>query len=123
MQWEAWFTIAVAITMVAATARGTVAPDGPLILAALAIALASMVSGKQHDGHPLLPGIDDVAALLGSPILWSVAALFVVAKGLAETGAADRMASPILGNGATDSEGAKAPASPLLRAPTVPAPS
>jgi len=116
MPWEAWFTLVVAISMVAVMSRGVVAPDGPLILAALAIALASMVSGKQHDGHPLLPGIDDVAALLGSPILWSVAALFVVAKALAETGAADRLAGPILGTGAAGDEGAKKSVSPLLRA-------
>jgi di/tricarboxylate transporter len=116
MPWEAWFTLILAVATVATMARSSVAPDGPLVLSALAIAVASIVSGRQHGGHALLPNIEDVAVLLGSPILWSVAALFVVAKGLGETGAADRLAGPILGSGTPHGEVGKRTASPLLRA-------
>lgn len=116
MPWEAWFTVVVALATVTAMARSAMAPDGALVLAASALALGSVVSGLHHGGRSLLPGIDSIAGLFGSPILWSVAALFVVAKALGETGAADRLAGPILGRAAAGSRTGRPARAALLRA-------
>ena len=116
MPWEAWFTLILVVATVTAMARNSVAPDGALVLSALVIALASVASGMQHGGHSLLPSIDRIAGLFGSPILWSVAALFVVAKGLGETGAADLLAGRILGTETGDARTGTPGRTALLRA-------
>ena len=106
MPWEAWFVLILAVVTVFVTSRSYAPPDGAFVLAAIAIALASVVSGRQHGGHALLPSIDAIAQLFGAPILWSIVALFIVAKGLGNTGAADLLAGRILGVGGGDASSA-----------------
>lgn len=130
MPWEAWFAICLTVVALVVMARNLLPPDATLLGVATLIAGGSMLSEYLHapaaadaaagaaaKAVTLLPSAADVAKGFGSPILWSVAAIFVVAAGLVETGAASRLAEPILGKG--NSGGADAAGktkSPLARA-------
>ncbi len=116
MPWEAWFAIGLTLVALVVMARNLLPPDATLLGIATLVAGGSLVSESLHGkgADHLLPTTADIASGFGSPILWSVAAIFVVAAGLVETGAAQRLAEPILGKGAGDGGGKTK--SPLARA-------
>ena len=119
MSWEAWFAIGLTAIALLVMARNLLPPDATLLGVATLIAGGSMLSEHLHGeaGKTLLPSTADIAKGFGSPILWSVAAIFVVAAGLVETGAAGRLAEPILGKGNTgEADAAGKTKSPLARA-------
>lgn len=82
---EAWFTVFVTLAMVAAMARNLASPDA-LLLGGLTVFLAAGI-------------LDPASAFSGfsNPAVLSVAALFVVAAGVRETGSLDVVGRKVLG--------------------------
>jgi di/tricarboxylate transporter len=91
MAWEAWFTLAVLGLVLVALVRHWAGPDVVLIGA---VALV-MTGGLFGDG---LPGPAGLVAGFGNAGLITVAALFVVAAGLNQTGATQLLTRPLLGH-------------------------
>ncbi len=89
MTWEAWFTLAVAGVVLVAMVRYQNAPD--LVMLAGIVMLATVGVVKPEDAFK---GFANEAML-------TVAALFVVAAGLRETGALDMLGGKLLGKATT----------------------
>lgn len=85
MTWEGWTTIAVTLGVVAAMALNVAAPDLIMLAALAALLLLGIVSPEQALG-----GFANEAVI-------TVAALFVVAAGIRDTGGLDFLARRILG--------------------------
>lgn len=91
MPWEAWFTLAVVLVMVLALVRNWAGPDA-VMLAALTVL---MTGGLFSDGK--LPSPQQAVAGFGNEAVVTIAVLFVVAAGLAQTGAMTLITQPLLG--------------------------
>ena len=85
MDWQAWITLGVVALAVAAMAKSLAGPD-LILLAGLALLLAFGVVTPE-----------EALAGFANPAIISVAALFVVAAGLQETGGLDFVARRLLG--------------------------
>jgi di/tricarboxylate transporter len=91
MSWEGALTLAVVGLVLAALARNVAGPDVILMGGAVVLAALSAVS-------PRFPGPRDVAAAAGNEGVLTVAALYVVAAALTETGAMSFAAQRVLGS-------------------------
>ena len=91
MAWEAWVTLATIGLMVLALLRNWAKPD-TVLLGGLALV---MTAGVFSDDL-LLPTPQQAVAGFGNQGLITIAVLFVVAAGLAKTGALDLLARPLL---------------------------
>lgn len=89
MGWEAIFCYVILITVFAALAKG-LAPDATLVGAVLLVTLAGIISPEEA-----FAGYSNTGML-------TVGALFVVAAGLRETGALDRVGALMLGTAMTE---------------------
>jgi di/tricarboxylate transporter len=85
MTWEAWLSIGVALASVAAMTVTSAAPDLVLVAAATLLVLTGVLE------------IEEAFEGFANPAVLTVAALFVVAQGLRETGALDWIARRVLG--------------------------
>jgi di/tricarboxylate transporter len=92
MSWEAWLTLATVAAVFLALVRNWVPADVALV-AALTIVVAA---GEMFDSSRL-PNATEAVAGLGNPGLVTVAVLFVVVAGLAQTGAMSLIAGPLMG--------------------------
>ena len=92
MGWEAWFTLALVLSLIVALARNLAAPD-TLFLAALTI----IMTVGSVSGSDLLPSTQSLVAGFGNEGLITVAVLFVLAQGLTQTGAMSMITEPLLG--------------------------
>ena len=84
MDWHGWFTVMVVVLVFAALVKEIAAPDLVLLVGSLTLALAGIISTKE-----LFSGFSNDGML-------TVAALFVVASALRETGALDIMGGQIM---------------------------
>lgn len=90
MPWEAWVTLATVALALYALARNLAGPDVILLGGAVFLSALSVVSDR-------LPGPGQLAAAFGNEGVLTIAALFVVAAGLVETGAIHLIAERLLG--------------------------
>lgn len=90
MGWEAWFTLAVIAVVFVGLIRGVAPPDMLLLAGMVAVALAGVVTPQE-----LFSGFSN-------PGMLTVAALFVVAAALRETGGLDRLAGRMFGAARTE---------------------
>ena len=95
MSWEAWMTLAATAGVFVALARRLAGPDVILAGGAVVLTTLSLVSEAF-----LSPG--EFALTFGNEGLLTIAALFVVAAGLTETGAVELVAERMLGRPATE---------------------
>ena len=91
MPWEGWVTLATVLLVLYALVKSLAGPD--LILTAGAAVLMSF--GVFSDNR--LPGPTLIAAGFGNEGVLTVAALFIVAAGLSETGGMSLLTGPLLG--------------------------
>ncbi len=91
MAWEAWVTLATVVLMVYALARNLAGPDVVLMGAAVFLTAFSLVSAR-------FPAPSQLAAMCGNEGVLTVAALFVVAAGLTETGGMRLVTERFLGS-------------------------
>jgi len=89
MAWDAWFTLGLVAVVFIGLARG-LAPDALLVGAAVVLGLTGILTPSE------------VFAGLSNEGMLTVAALFVVAAGVRETGALDMIGHRLLGNTTTD---------------------
>ena len=89
MPTEAWITLAVIVAVFVAMARGVSTPDVILLAGAVLVAVCGIITPAE-----LLRGFSN-------PGMLTIAALFVVAAGLRETGALDRLGRAMLGGART----------------------
>lgn len=94
MSWEAWLNLAVVALALYALARNLAGPDVILLGAAALLAALSVVSDR-------FPGPGELATSFGNEGVLTIAALFVVAAGLVETGAIHLIAERLLGTPST----------------------
>ncbi|MEX2214619.1 MAG: SLC13 family permease [Phycisphaeraceae bacterium] len=92
MAWEAWFTLALVLSLIVALARNWAAPD-TLFLAGLTI----LMTVGSISGSAKLPSTQALVAGFGNEGLITVAVLFVLAQGLTQTGAMSMITEPLLG--------------------------
>lgn len=90
MGWEAWATIAVVVLVLLALARNLAGPDVVLTGGMVLLMTLSVFSGR-------FPGPGAMAREFGNEGLLTVAVLFVVAAGLAETGGLSLITERLLG--------------------------
>ncbi|WP_053235583.1 SLC13 family permease [Sandaracinus amylolyticus] len=90
MGWEGYVTCGVVAALVVALARNLASADALLLGAATVLSTLRIFSDRFLDPR-------DVASSLGNQGLVTVAALFVVAAGLAHSGGSSRIGAPILG--------------------------
>ena len=90
MGWEAWATLVVMIGVLVSLLRGWAGPD--VVLVGAVTLLMTLGLFTDH-----LPGPAALVAGFGNAGLITVAALFVVAAGLTQTGATQMLARPMLG--------------------------
>jgi len=90
MGWEAWFVLALVVLIFFALARGLAPPDVLLCGGAVAVALAGILTPE------------DIFQGLTNQGMLTVAALFVVAAGLRETGALEFIGGRIMGRTRSD---------------------
>jgi di/tricarboxylate transporter len=90
--WEAWFTLAVVVVVLFALARN-IAPDAVLVGGVVIVMLAGIISPEEA-----FSGFSNAGML-------TVAALYVVAAGLRETGALDTVGAWMLGRAKTERQG------------------
>ena len=95
MSWEAWITLATTAGVFVALARRLAGPDVILSGGAVVLTTLSLVSDAF-----LSPG--EFALTFGNEGLLTIAALFVVAAGLTETGAVELVAERLLGRPTTE---------------------
>lgn len=91
MQWAAWFSLVTIALMVLALMRNWAKPD-TVLLGGLAVL---MTADLFFEGHLLTPA--QAAAGFGNKGLVTIGVLFVVAAGLAQTGAMDLVTRSLLG--------------------------
>ncbi len=84
MEWQGWFTLVVVGLVFAAMLRGLQTPDMTLLAGAVVLAVAGVISPEQ-----LVRGFSN-------PGMLTIAALFVVAAALRETGALDGVGRVVL---------------------------
>ena len=102
MSAEAWFTLAVILVAVAAMVRGLLPPSGALFGAAVALLVAGVTEP------------DEALAGFSNPAPFTIAALFVLARAVENTGAL----APAVGAMLSDSEGRVAASGVRLLVPT-----
>lgn len=90
MGWQGWYTLAVFVLVFAGLVRGAAPADMLLLAGTIAVALAGVISPEQA-----LSGFSNQGML-------TVAALFVVAAGLRETGALEVVGGWVLGQARTE---------------------
>jgi len=95
MTWEAWATVAVVALIFYLLASNTASPDVSLGLGAGVLMTLGLVS-------PNLPTARDAASAFGNEALLTIAALFVVAAGLTDTGAIHLITDRVLGRPRSD---------------------
>jgi di/tricarboxylate transporter len=91
MPWEAWVTLATVVLMFYALARNLAGSDVILMGAAVFLSALSLVSTR-------FPGPGQLAAMCGNEGVLTVAALFIVAASLTETGGMRLITERFLGN-------------------------
>lgn len=89
MSWEAWFTLAVAISVFIGLVKYQNAPDVLLLAGVIAVALAGVIKPEE------------AFAGFANEGMLTVAALFVVAAAMRETGALDLLGARMLGKAKT----------------------
>jgi len=90
MGWEAWVTLAVVLLLLWGLARNVAGPDVLLMGAAVLLTALGALS-------PRFPSPRHLAAAFGNEGVLTVAALYVVAAGLTETGAMTQLTDRLLG--------------------------
>jgi len=90
MNWEAWFTLAVAIAMFAVMARGTVSPAAAILGAVITLLAVGIIEPTQA-----FSGFSNSAPI-------TVAALYVVARAVEDSGALRPLVRGALGGGSND---------------------
>jgi di/tricarboxylate transporter len=90
VNWEAWITLAVIVSVLVALARNVAGTDVVLMGAALLLVTFSLFSER-------FPTPAEAAGAFGNEALLTVGVLFVVAAGLTETGAVRMVTERILG--------------------------
>ncbi|MBI3909835.1 MAG: SLC13 family permease [Armatimonadetes bacterium] len=90
MAWEAWFTLAVVLTVFVSMVRDWGPPDVVLLAGAIAVALAGIITPEEA-----FSGFANEGVL-------TVGALFIVVMGLRETGALDTLGGRMLGKAKTE---------------------
>lgn len=90
MGWEAWVTLLIVALVLWALSRNVAGPDVILMTGALGVVTLSVVSAR-------FPGVRDLAASFGNEGVLTVAALYVVAAGLTETGGMALLTERVLG--------------------------
>ncbi len=91
MPWEVYFTLAVVLFAIAALARNWAGPDTVLLGALAALMTGGLFSPDR------LPDPQQIVAGFGNEAVITIAVLFVVAAGLAQTGAMTMITQPLLG--------------------------
>ena len=97
MNWEAWATVAVAALIFYLLVSNAAAPDISLGIGAGALMTLGLLSSR-------LPSAHDVASAFGNEALLTIAALFVVAAGLTDTGAIHLITDRVLGRPRSDTD-------------------
>jgi di/tricarboxylate transporter len=87
--WDAWFTVGVVAVVFVAMVRAWLAPDMTLLLGAVTLAVFNVIDAE------------DFAAGFGNPGMLTIAALYVVAAAMRETGALDSLGRIMLPQGHT----------------------
>src|SRR5262245_28900643 len=95
MTWEAWATVGVVALIFYLLASNTASPDVSLGLGAGVLMTLGLVS-------PSLPTTRDAASAFGNEALLTIAALFVVAAGVTDTGAIHLITDRVLGRPRSD---------------------
>jgi len=95
MNWEAWATVGVVAVVLYLLASNRVSPDMGLGGGAAALLTLGLLSSK-------LPTARDAASAFGNEALLTIAALFVVAAGLTDTGAIHLITDRVLGRPRSD---------------------
>jgi di/tricarboxylate transporter len=90
MSWEAWYTLAVAVAMFAMMARGSASPAASILGAVIAVLAAGIVTPAQA-----FSGFSNSAPI-------TVAALYVVARAVEDSGAMRPLVRGALGGGSND---------------------
>ncbi len=90
LTWQSWYTLGVLAVVLVGLARNVGPPDMLLIGGMIAVGLAGVIS------------VDEMLAGFSNPALVTVAALFVVAAALGETGALDSLSRHIFGKARTE---------------------
>jgi di/tricarboxylate transporter len=90
MSWEAWLTLALIASILWALMRNVAGADVVLMGGALVAVTLSLVSDR-------FPSPGDLAAAFGNEAVLTVAALYVVAAGLTETGGIAMLTERVLG--------------------------
>lgn len=90
MEWQAWLTLAVVLAAFVSLVRGLAPADVTLMGGAILLTLAGVITPQ------------DVIRGFSNPGMLTVGALFIVAAGLRETGALDRIGSHMLGRAHTE---------------------
>lgn len=90
MGFEAWYTLAVAIGMFAAMARGTISPAAAILSAVIALLAAGVIEPEQA-----FSGFSNSAPI-------TVAALYVLARAVEDSGALRPLVRGALGGGSSD---------------------
>jgi len=88
--WEAWFTVVVIVFVCGVLVRGIAPPDMTIWAGTIAVTLAGIISPTQALGG------------FASESVLTIAALFVIAAGMRETGALDVIGSHVLGRARTE---------------------
>jgi len=97
MTWEAWATVTVATVVFYLLVSNKAAPDVSLGMGAGALMTLGLFSSR-------LPSASDVASAFGNEALLTIAALFVVATGLTDTGAIHLVTERVLGRPRSDAD-------------------
>jgi len=97
MTWEAWATVAVAALIFYLLVSNSASPDISLGIGAGTLMTLGLLSTR-------LPSARDVASAFGNEALLTIAALFVVAAGLTDTGAIHLITDRVLGRPRSDTD-------------------
>ncbi len=92
MTWEAWLTLLTIVVIFVALVRNRAPTDFVPMVGLTFLVLAETLLGSER-----LPGAADAVAVLSNSKRITVAVLFVVLVGLAQTGAMNRVAGRLLG--------------------------
>ncbi len=90
MSWEAWYTLAVASAMFVLMVRGTASPAAAILSAVVALLVAGVIDPTQA-----FSGFSNSAPI-------TVAALYVVARAVEDSGALRPLVRGALGGGSND---------------------
>lgn len=90
MDWQGWFTLLTIGLVFAALVRGLGSPDMVVLGGTVLVGLAGIIT------------VEDVVSGFANKSMLTIAALFVVAAAMRETGALDRIGARMLGNAETE---------------------